>query len=215
LIGRLGEVEISEEDDRVVWALEKGGQFSTRSMYRFLSFGGMANRRMQEVWRALISMKEKVFMWRMFNDKLQTVEQLKKREWKGEINFPLCEVKEDVNHIMFGCVISTFVWVTLREAFGWSNFPASLEGFVSSWLGRCSGKYVKLRLFDFEVVCWVLWKVRNKMMIEHKLVSSPRVVIFNILMLMQQWKVLLLVDAQETVEAAAKILRLKMKRGRY
>jgi hypothetical protein len=63
LIGRLGEVEISEEDDRVVWALEKDGQFSTRSMYRFLSFGGMANRRMQEVWRALISMKEKVFMW--------------------------------------------------------------------------------------------------------------------------------------------------------
>jgi hypothetical protein len=40
LIGGLGEAVISEEDDRVLWALEKGGKYSTRSMYMFLSLGG-------------------------------------------------------------------------------------------------------------------------------------------------------------------------------
>jgi hypothetical protein len=49
-------------EDSVVWALEKDGQFSTRSMYKFLSFGGVTNRRMQEVWRAPIPLKVKVFL---------------------------------------------------------------------------------------------------------------------------------------------------------
>jgi hypothetical protein len=52
------------------------------------------------------------------------------------------------------------------------------------------------------------------MIIEHKLVSSPRVIVFNILVLMKQWKVLLPTGAQEIVEAAARVLRSKMKRGR-
>jgi hypothetical protein len=53
----------------------------------------------------------------MFNDKLQTAEQLKKREWKGEINCPLYEVKDDDNHIMFRCVISRFIWAMIKEVF--------------------------------------------------------------------------------------------------
>jgi hypothetical protein len=35
--------------------------------------------RMQEVWSAMIPLKVRVFLWHMFNDKLQTIEQLKKR----------------------------------------------------------------------------------------------------------------------------------------
>jgi hypothetical protein len=41
------------------------------------------------------------------------------------------------------------------------------------------------------VVCWSIWKVRNKMVIEQKLIRSHHVVIFNIIMLMQQWRALL------------------------
>jgi hypothetical protein len=66
-------------------------------------------------------------------------------------------------------------------------------------------------LFGLGAVCWALWKVRNKMMIEHKLVKSPRVVIFNIIVLLQQWKVLLPTDCQDTVEAAVAEIRKKMK----
>jgi hypothetical protein len=61
---------IIEDNDRVIWAHEKGSQYSTKSMYRFLSYGGVTNRRMLEVWSATISLKVRVFLWQMFNDKL-------------------------------------------------------------------------------------------------------------------------------------------------
>jgi hypothetical protein len=35
-----------------------------------------------------------------------------------------------------------------------------------------------LLLFGFGVVCWVLWNGRNKMVIEKKVVKSPRVLMF-------------------------------------
>jgi hypothetical protein len=40
LYSKLMEVEITGERDAVVWALEKKGQYSTKSLYRFLRFGG-------------------------------------------------------------------------------------------------------------------------------------------------------------------------------
>jgi hypothetical protein len=35
-----------------------------------------------------------------------------------------------------------------------------------------------------------LWKARNKMAIEKKVVKSPRVLIFNVIAFMQQWMIL-------------------------
>jgi hypothetical protein len=72
--GTIKGVVIIEEDDRVIWAHEKGGQYWTKSMYRFLSYGGVTSRRVHVVWSARISLKVRVFIWQMFNDKLQTTE---------------------------------------------------------------------------------------------------------------------------------------------
>jgi hypothetical protein len=112
---------------------------------------------------------------------------------------------------MFGYVLSKFMWAMIRETFGWSSSSTSLEGFVSSWMGRGSGKHAKLCLFGLGTVCWALWKVCNKMMIEHKLIRSPRVVIFNIIVLLQQWKVLLSAKFQETMEVAINKVKSRMK----
>jgi hypothetical protein len=37
---KLLDVEITGERDEVAWALDKKGQYTTKSLYRFLSFGG-------------------------------------------------------------------------------------------------------------------------------------------------------------------------------
>jgi hypothetical protein len=56
---------------------------------------------MNEIWGSKLSLKVRIFLWKMFHDKLQTVEQLKKN-WKGEINCVLYGRVEDVNHICLG-----------------------------------------------------------------------------------------------------------------
>jgi hypothetical protein len=63
---------------------------------------------------------------------------------------------------MFGCVISRYVWAIIRDSLVWDRAPASLEGFLSGWLGRGSGKHAKMHLFSLRTVCWALWKVRTK-----------------------------------------------------
>jgi hypothetical protein len=63
---------------------------------------------------------------------------------------------------MFSCVCSRFVWVSIKEAFGWERFPISLEDFICNWL---DGKMYKdnnmLVLFGLGAVCWALWKTRT------------------------------------------------------
>jgi hypothetical protein len=86
-------------------------------------------------------LKVRIFLWHVFNDRLQSVEQLKKREWKGDINCVLCSIVEDVDHIMFRCVLSRYVWSKLREVFGWSHYPSFREDFVYHWMRMDSSKY--------------------------------------------------------------------------
>jgi hypothetical protein len=45
-----------------------------------------------------------------------------------------------VNHIMFRCVFIRYVWVVIKETFGWDSYPKSLEDFVANWMGGGSGR---------------------------------------------------------------------------
>jgi hypothetical protein len=70
----------------------------------------------------------------------------------------------------------------LKGTFEWSHVPASVEDFVEGWCEvNNSGDRNKFLLFGFGVVCWALWKARNKMAIEKKVVKSPRVLIFQVI----------------------------------
>jgi hypothetical protein len=60
------------------------------------------------------------------------------------------------------------------------------------------------------VVFGSLWKVRNKMAVEKKLINSPDVIVYNIISLMQQWMMLLWDKEQGLVMMAAKMIRKKI-----
>jgi hypothetical protein len=76
-------VSIQEGHDEIRWCLEKSGQYTTRSMYRFLIHRGVLNMHMQRVWKARLPMKLKVFTWQVFQDKLQTWGNSRNRIGKG------------------------------------------------------------------------------------------------------------------------------------
>jgi hypothetical protein len=64
--------------------------------------------------------------------------------------------------------------------------------------------------FGLGVVCWALWKIRNKMAIEKVLIKSPQEAVFNIILLMQQWRRLLPVKDQELVRSVSRKLKTKL-----
>ena len=50
-------VILEEEDDTVIWKLQTSGKFTTRSMYMYITFGGVIDLRMMEIWNARIPTK--------------------------------------------------------------------------------------------------------------------------------------------------------------
>lgn len=75
-------------------------------------------------------MKLKIFLWLAFQTRLEIGEALKKKNWKGDIRCLLCGVVENLDHILFGCIISSCVWGCFKEVLGWDRAPSSMVDFL-------------------------------------------------------------------------------------
>lgn len=62
LMEKLESVSLTEQNDRVIWKLEVLGKFSTRSIYRFITLGGVKDVRIMEIWSAKLPLKVQIFL---------------------------------------------------------------------------------------------------------------------------------------------------------
>lgn len=84
-------VQITEDDDKLVWALEPSGKFSSKSLYRLMVNPGEVDTRMRDMWEVKMPLKIKVFLWMLWHDRVQTGEQLKIRKSKHSEFFKYCQ----------------------------------------------------------------------------------------------------------------------------
>lgn len=112
---------------------------------------------------------------------------LVKRGWHGSPLCCVCQKPETVDHIIFGCVFSQYIWCCVRDAFGLEGFPISVQEMVSDWLPRRLGIPKRLCFTFFAGLAWSVWKNRNKMAIEKIFSTNPDVVIHAALNSMQMW----------------------------
>ena len=73
------------ERDEMLWALDSSKNYSTKSLYRFLTHRGVRLPDSDNVWRTKLPLKIKIFLWQLKHDKLQVAMSLKKRGWKGTV----------------------------------------------------------------------------------------------------------------------------------
>lgn len=132
--------------------LEKRGNFTTTSLYKELTFPGMANRELMSIWKARIPMKIKFFLWSIYSDCLPSAEQLVKRNWPGDEKCKMCGQLEMSQHIFFECFLANFCWWTYRDALSWTLTP-NLQQFLIFIHGR--GEVPNSRMiFLLACVCW-------------------------------------------------------------
>ena len=60
------------------WLLEKSDSYSTRSLYKALTFGGIESCFLKDIWKARIPLKIQIFIWMVYHDRIQAAVQLKK-----------------------------------------------------------------------------------------------------------------------------------------
>lgn len=73
-------VELNNDKNKVVWCLENSKKNSVKSLYRHWFFGSVTLLINQKLWKNMILLKVKIFLWLALQNRLQTANQLKKRK---------------------------------------------------------------------------------------------------------------------------------------
>jgi hypothetical protein len=122
----LNSVQLSEEVDTICWALTKNRQFSIASLYKHCASSGVIDVRMEEMWNARIPLKVRNFSWLVFQGRIQTTDNLSRKAWRGEVRCKFCIQVENVDHLIFTCPLSAFVWSVIKEGLNWEKTLKSI-----------------------------------------------------------------------------------------
>ncbi|PNT63591.1 hypothetical protein BRADI_4g17885v3 [Brachypodium distachyon] len=125
----LERVQLSDSCDQAYWCLTKNKRYATQSLYSALLHSGVRNLEIMDLWKASIPLKHKIFVWLGIQGRIQVTEELAKKGWPGERGCKLCGEPETADHVLLLCPIASFVWVILRDSFGWSAAPQSFGDF--------------------------------------------------------------------------------------
>jgi hypothetical protein len=155
----LENVTLNSEKETVRWIFEKSGKFTTSSLYRELTFPGVNIRWMNNIWTAKLPLKIKIFLWRVCNDKIQSADQLARKNWAGPTDCKLCGKFKSTENI-FQCVLATLGWSILKDVLEWNVAPTNLNE-LHSKLIEGSVRTNSLFVFIFGCFAWSLWLLRN------------------------------------------------------
>ncbi|XP_056850872.1 uncharacterized protein LOC130500150 [Raphanus sativus] len=171
--------------DGYVWNHTKSGVYSVKTGYELLqstkrslthtgvrepSFTSLQ----RQAWKVKAPSKMKHFLWQAISGCVATAERLTYRHLGTDRSCPRCAVPvESINHLFFECPPALQVWAL-------SDYP-SLPGYFP-----CSSIYQNMNSlfwkrkevapmspqFDtFPWICWYIWKARNDMLFNGKVVS--------------------------------------------
>lgn len=205
----LEEVTLDQQQDPVIWVLEKCNNFSTSSLYNAITFPGVENKWMMSIWGANLPLKVKIFLWELCNDKIQSAEQLKKRNWNGPIECKLCGQTESAEHIFVTCAVAKLCRSVVRDALEWARLPTCMEDVIEK-LVEGSHKTNRAFVFLFGCLSWSLWLIRNDLVFNDITIASPDVGIFRAISYMQKWRILSKAEDQPGIDATMTKLRLRL-----
>jgi hypothetical protein len=144
---------------------------------------------MMSLWRAILPLKIKFFLWQISNDKIQSAEQLKKKNWSGPLECKLCGEIESTKHIFINCALAKFSWNLFNDALEWGSIPDNMDD-IHCKLVAGLNRENRLFVFLFGCLTWSLWLIRNDLICNNSVVSSPDVCIFRSISFMQKWSIL-------------------------
>jgi hypothetical protein len=145
----------------VRWKLQKSGSFSLKSLYRFITFGGVVDIEAVDVWNTKLPLKIQILIWMLVRDRLQSATQLVRRNWDGSELCNLCGERETADHIFFRCPMAIWAWCWVRDSLEWSGNPTGVCDFVEKKLLEAGKQEKHLMIFLLAGVAWSLWKTRN------------------------------------------------------
>ncbi|RLM54773.1 hypothetical protein C2845_PM10G18540 [Panicum miliaceum] len=174
------------------------GNYTTRSLYREMTFGGVRDEPMIDLWGCKVPVKVQIFVWMVFHDRIQATAQLKKRKWRGSDKCKLCDHLETTSHIIFQCSIALFLWIYIKENLNLTTNPLDCDSMYQDLLSALPAKKRKMFFAIFAGAMWTLWKIRNDFVFNDKLLAAPEAAVYKLLANLKNWKILTREEDQPT-----------------
>jgi hypothetical protein len=84
--------------------------------------------------------------------------------------------------------------------FGTNTIPTNTQGY-RQWIQNLVPNGKAIHHFGFAVICWALWKCRNKVVFEKKLIKHPAEIALHACAFMSYWAGLFTLELQVNVAA--------------
>ncbi|CAI9111725.1 OLC1v1012016C1 [Oldenlandia corymbosa var. corymbosa] len=159
------DVTLSNEADDWIWQNDTLGKFSLKSAFNHLRKRQESSQQCTYIWDKRLQLKISIFMWRLHNKLLPFADVL----MKTGLNIPsvcsLCRNHvESIRHNFFECSYAKH-WRHFGAIMVFANNEILDFDDLSStwWTRRQSSKLTwKLQILLPSLICWHLWKCRNK-----------------------------------------------------
>ena len=122
----------------------------------------------------------------MINCALLTKDNLTKRKWTRDPKYQFCHHNETINHLFFTCSVAKVVWGVIARIIGATNIPTSISQcweWCEFWIPESS----KFHMWGISAICWAIWKARNRVCFDRKLIKNPIEIICHAGALMRFW----------------------------
>lgn len=191
------------ENDKASWDLEKSGRFSVKSTYKHLSSNEFGDS-FRKILKAKIPLKNKIFMWFFLQEAILTKDNICKRKWRGNESCAFCTDKESVRHIFFEC--ATAIWSLMAFAFGSDCRPSNFDQYWV-WISNSFPQGQQLYAMGLAAICWAIWRTRNSICFEQKIMKSPIEIVCMICLFLVYWAGLFKEEMEKQSIQGAEVLK--------
>uniref|UniRef100_A0ACD5YC02 Uncharacterized protein n=1 Tax=Avena sativa TaxID=4498 RepID=A0ACD5YC02_AVESA len=167
----LDEVQLSSDPDSISWCVGKDDFYTAKYAYQLQFFGSVRTEFKQLIWKVWAPARCKFFIWTLMIGRVLTADKLLSRQWENDYFCPLCRRNlETAGHLFTECIYSIKIWtacaellqLNLLQPITWANKEFTIRQWFSELI--CNRpKAIKKRAFtSAQLICWELWKKRNR-----------------------------------------------------
>lgn len=117
--------------DKIVWRWHSSGQFTVKSLYKWLEYRGIKNSTYTTLWKTKFPLKIKIFLWLVRQCKILTKDNLAKNGWIEDQTCAFCNSLETIDHFFVTYPVISSIWTWIASQ---NNFTFNCEHLDDIWL---------------------------------------------------------------------------------
>jgi hypothetical protein len=159
----------------------------------------------KRLWKLKVPLKIKIFLWYMRRGVILTKDNLAKRNWQGSVRCCFCHNDETIQHLFFKCPFARAIWSIVQVATN-LYLPQSVSNLFGTWLWGLDKEQKLLALTGAAAICWAIWRCRNDIVFDRKIMNDPSQVIYSATHWLRTWNILQKPGVRDTVLASCRRL---------